>query len=73
MAGVVAVYLTGVIVGLWRTDARLRHRAVLALLWPLAPVACALTLTVLGLAAVVLFPAVGLTAALAAAGLWWLL
>ena len=73
MAEALAVYLTGVLVGLWRTDARLVHRAALALLWPLAPLACVLTLTVLGLTAIVLFPAVGLGAALAAAGLWWLL
>lgn len=60
-------------VGLWRTDASLAHRAALAGLWPLAAVACALTLTVLGLAALVLFPVLGLAVALAGAGLWWLL
>lgn len=66
-------YLLGVAVGCWRTDAPFPARLGLALAWPLAPAACVVTLGLLGAAAVVLFPFVGVLAA-AAAGfvLWWL-
>ena len=66
------VYLAGVAVGVWRTDAPPARRIGLALLWPVALVACAVTLTMLSIAAAVLFPLVGVAAAGGAAGLWWI-
>ena len=70
---VLIVYLAGVLVALWRTDAAPLRRAGLALVWPLALLACAATLTVLSGAALLLFPLVGITACAVAAGAWWYL
>jgi hypothetical protein len=41
------------------------------MVWPVALVACVVTLSVLGIAAVVLFPVVGLVAVATVAGGWW--
>lgn len=73
LQGLLVTYLLGVAIGLWRGHAPLSERAGLALAWPLAPVACAVTLALLAAAAVVLFPLIGVLAA-AAVGLafWWL-
>ena len=68
-----AIYLAGVAIGLWRVDAPPARRLGLALLWPLAVVACAVTLTTLLAAAGVLFPVAGVVMMLGAAGMiWWL-
>ena len=67
----VFVYLAGVAIGFWRADARGSRRLGLALLWPLAPIACLVTLTTLVVAAGVLFPVLGVTAVAIAGGLWW--
>jgi hypothetical protein len=67
------VYLAGVAVGLWRADAPPARRIGLALMWPVALAACLVTLTTLSVAAVVLFPLVGVAAVGGAAGLWWML
>jgi hypothetical protein len=63
-------YFVGVLVGLWRTDATAATRIGLALVWPLAALACVITLTILALSAVVLFPAIGITALLAGGAAW---
>ena len=66
------IYLAGVAVALWRTDAAWPTRTAVALLWPLGP--AAFLITVLGLlaASLIAFPGVG---ALIAAGAlllaWW--
>ena len=66
------VYLVGVAVALWRTDAAWPARTAVALLWPLGP--AAFLITVLGLLAssLIAFPVTG---ALIAAGAlllaWW--
>jgi len=65
----ISAYFAGVLVGLWRTDAPPLRRLGLALLWPLAAVACAVTLTALSIATAILFPAIGLTAL--AIGVGW--
>lgn len=65
-------YFVGVLVGLWRTDAPPAKRIGLALVWPLAALACVITLTILSIAAAVLFPMVGI-AALAAGGAAWMI
>jgi hypothetical protein len=59
-------YAAGVVVGLLRTDAPPGARAALALLWPIGPLAFAVTVTVLLGAAVVAFPWIGAVAAAAA-------
>jgi len=66
------VYVAGVALGLWRADAPPARRIGLALLWPVALAACVVTLTTLSVAAVVLFPLVGVVAVGGVAGLWWM-
>jgi hypothetical protein len=63
-------YFVGVLVGLWRTDAPPAKRLGLALLWPVAALACVLTLTILAISTAVLFPAIGITALLAGGAVW---
>jgi len=41
------VYLVGVLIGFWRTDAKPFKRLALAMLWPLGPLACVVTVAVL--------------------------
>ena len=65
----ISAYFAGVLVGLWRTDAPPLKRVGLAMLWPLAAVACVITLTVLSIATAILFPAIGLAAL--AIGVGW--
>jgi hypothetical protein len=66
----VTIYVAGALVALWRTDAAPVPRVGLALLWPLAAIACVVTLTMLSAAALVLFPLVGI-AVLGGAGAVW--
>ncbi len=39
MNTVLAIYLAGVAIGLWRTDGSWQTRVLLALLWPIGPLA----------------------------------
>ena len=65
------VYVAGVVWGLLRIDARPLARFVLALLWPLGPIAFVSTLTILFVASLIAFPLFG-AVVLAAVGLaWW--
>ena len=59
-------------VALWWTDARWLSRLVLSLLWPLGPLAFALTVSMLILASLIAFPLWGALVG-AAALAWWLL
>jgi hypothetical protein len=69
----IVVYVVGVVWGLLRIDAGPLARVVLALLWPLGPVAFVVTLTILFAASLIAFPVFG-AAVLAAAGvMWWAL
>jgi hypothetical protein len=68
---IVTIYLAGVVLALWRTDAAPLPRLGLALLWPLAAIACVTTLTMLSAAALVLFPVVGLIVLGGAGAMWW--
>jgi hypothetical protein len=52
---IAAVYVAGIVVGLWRTDAAWPQRALFALLWPLGPLAFIVTVTILLAAAPVAF------------------
>jgi len=67
-----ALYGTGAAVALARTDGGWGTRVLLALLWPLAPVAFLATVTALLAVAMVAFPMFG-AAVLALAGTAWLL
>ena len=66
------VYVSGVIIGLLATDGRPATRVLLALGWPLGPLAFLVTVTGLLVVAAIAFPALGivLTAFAAAAWIW---
>lgn len=67
-----AVYATGALVALWRTDASWPTRLAVAALWPLGPLAFLVTVSILLAASLIAFPVVaGLIAAGAAVALWW--
>jgi hypothetical protein len=69
----VTVYVVGAIVGLLLTDGRPLLRLALALVWPLGPLACLLTVAGLIGVAAIAFPTFGVILALVAAGGWfWL-
>ena len=65
-----AVYLAGALVGLVRVDATPAARLGLALVWPLGPLAFAMTLAILLAASLVAFPLVGVAVGLAGLAGW---
>lgn len=67
------VYVVGVVWGLLRIDARPLARFVLALLWPLGPMAFVATLTILFVASLIAFPLFGAVVLTATGVLWWAL
>jgi hypothetical protein len=67
-----AVYLAGVAIGLIATRGGVATRVVLALLWPLGPLAFVVVSAGLLLIAAVVFPLFGVILASVAAGSWWL-
>jgi len=73
MTPALMVYLAGVAIGLLRSDAPLHTRVTLAALWPLGVAAFAMTVTILLAASLVAFPIVGVTVALAAGLVAWIL
>ena len=68
---VLVVYVVGVVWGLLRIDARPFIRIVLALLWPLGPVAFVVTLATLFAASLIAFPLFGALMVAAAGVMWW--
>jgi hypothetical protein len=50
-----AIYLAGVAIGVWRTDAPLPTRMLLALLWPIGPLAFVIVVAILLAAAPIAF------------------
>ena len=67
-----ALYVAGVAWGLIMIDARSPARIGLALLWPLGPLAFAVTITLLLAASLIAFPAFGAAVLLTAAAVaWW--
>jgi hypothetical protein len=65
------IYLVGVAVGLWRTDAPLVRRVGLALVWPLALAALAVTTPILFFSGAIRFPLFGVVlAALLLIAVW---
>lgn len=70
MDGLLILYLAGVALALAFTDAHPILRVVLAVLWPIGPVAFAATVALLLAASLIAFPVVGVLAG-AAGALWW--
>ena len=66
------VYLLGALVALVRTDAGWGTRVLLAALWPIGPLAFAVTVATLVAVGMIAFPAFG-AAVLASAGAAWYL
>ena len=70
-----AIYLAGVAIGLWRVDGPPLTRLVLAVLWPLGPIAGVVVIAGLLLVSLVAFPRIGAAVGAvcaAAAVAWWL-
>jgi hypothetical protein len=65
------VYLLGVALALWRTDAPWPVRAAVAVLWPIGPAAFIVTVLLLLAASTIAFPAVGALVAAGALIAWW--
>jgi hypothetical protein len=66
------VYLVGVIVGLLATQGGPGTRLLLAVLWPLGPLAFLITIGGLLIVAAIAFPVFGVILAAAMATVWWL-
>jgi len=73
MVPALLLYIGGVVVGLFSTDAPPAARVGLALAWPLAPLAFAVTIALLLVAAAIAFPLVGVAAVATGAAAWWFL
>ena len=67
------VYLVGVVVGLIATQGGAGTRLLLAVLWPLGPLAFLITVTGLLVVAAIAFPMFGVILAAILAVTWWLL
>ena len=65
-----ALYVAGVVWGLLKIDARPLVRFGIALLWPIGPLAFAVTIALLVVAAAIAFPAFG-AVVVAVAAAWW--
>lgn len=71
MTVALAVYVAGVMLALWRTDASWPARTALALLWPIGPAAFIVTVSLLLAASLIAFPVLGVLLAAAALLAWW--
>jgi hypothetical protein len=67
------VYLLGVVVGLIATQGGPGTRLLLALLWPLGPLAFVITVAGLLVVAAIAFPMFGVILAATLAAVWWVL
>ena len=69
------IYVAGVALGLMVIDARPLLKIALAMLWPLGPIAFAVTITILLAASLIAFPLWGVAVLIVAALVWsvWLL
>jgi hypothetical protein len=67
------IYILGVIVGVIATQGGVATRLVLALLWPLGPLAFIITVAGLLVVAAIAFPAFGVILAAGIGAAWWLL
>ena len=73
MPVVLSIYVVGVIAGLILTDARPLARFVLALAWPIGPLAFVVVVGGLLVAALYLFPVFGAVVAAGVVAAWWVL
>ena len=71
MTSLLGIYLAGVLLALWRTDAAPLTRMALALLWPIGPLAFVITVSILLAASVIAFPAFGAALVVAGGLAWW--
>jgi len=69
---VLLIYVVGVVLGLVFTDGRPLVRLVLALAWPIAPLAFVVVVGGLLLAALYIFPVFGAVTAVGVVAAWWL-
>jgi hypothetical protein len=67
-----AIYVAGVVWGLLKIDAKPATKIALAILWPLGPIAFAVTITILLAASLIAFPVWGAAVVIAGAAIWWL-
>ena len=67
-----AIYLAGVVIGLWRVGGRLPTKVALSVLWPIGPFAGILVVAGLLCVSLIAFPWVGLGVAAGATWRWWL-
>ena len=65
-----AIYVVGVVWGLMVIDARPAQKIAVAILWPLGPIAFAVTITILLAASLIAFPVFGVAVVIAAAAAW---
>lgn len=72
MTAALVIYMVGAGIALWRADAPWPTRIVLALLWPLGPIAFVVTVSILLAASLIAFPVIGALVAAAVLGAWWL-
>ena len=70
---VLVIYVVGVAAGLLLTDGRVPTRLLLALLWPLGPLAFVVVIAGLLVASLYLFPIFGAVVAVGVAAGWWFL
>ncbi len=68
----VLVCATGVLVGLWRTDGGTASKLTVSLLWPIGPLAFAVTIAILVAASAIAYPVFGAVLAAIVLG-WWTL
>jgi hypothetical protein len=73
MPAALFLYIGGVVVGLLLTDGRPIERLVLALLWPIGPLAFIVTVAILLGAAAIAFPVFGILVLALGAAAWWFL
>jgi hypothetical protein len=66
-----AIYVAGVVWGLLKIDAKPATKIALAMLWPLGPIAFAVTVTILLAASLIAFPLWGAAVLIAAGAAWW--
>jgi hypothetical protein len=69
---VLLIYVVGVVAGLILTDGRVATRMLLALLWPLGPLAFVVVIAGLLVASLYIFPIFGAVVAVGLAAGWWL-
>jgi hypothetical protein len=67
----IVVYVSGVLLALWRTDASPLTRMVIALLWPIGPLAFVVTVSILLAASLIAFPVFGAAVVVAGGLAWW--